>query len=93
MKHEWLPVLQEMCQCVPECLIRGLHVLFATAGGEKYLREGAAAPGEGGEGAQVTGHGMVGTLCVLRICRDSPLSFGGISRDVAAGEETCPVCS
>lgn len=32
MQHEWLPVLQEICQCAPACLIRGVHLLFAVVG-------------------------------------------------------------
>lgn len=48
---------------------------------------------EGRGGAQGRGHGMLSTLCTLRICQDIPISFGGLSWDEVGNEETWPVCS
>lgn len=36
---------------------------------------------------------MHSTLCMLRVCQDIPLSFGGISWDEVGKEKMWPVCS
>lgn len=65
-EEEWVLLLQEICQCAPECLIRGCTCSLLW---RRTLPEVGQQLGEGRGGAQVTEHSMLSTLYLIQICQ------------------------